>query len=121
MWPGLVSRRAHVVRALNHVCTALYTCHCAAAPHALTARGLCVLVFTPTIAPSSDGVHYGSSCFAENDNSLYPTFGDGSVIPAHTPICPGAEFVSEGSVAGVQYFTYKCTGGDVINYGAPYK
>lgn len=67
------------------------------------------------------GMKYGAGCFGENDNSLYPTFADGSLIPAHTPVCPGPHFVHEGTVTGVQFFTWECTGGDVIDYGAPYR
>mmetsp|Transcript_18904 Transcript_18904/g.63341 ORF Transcript_18904/g.63341 Transcript_18904/m.63341 type:complete len:209 (-) Transcript_18904:730-1356(-) len=66
------------------------------------------------------GVHVGGTCFGTNDNSLFPTYGDGSPIPEGTEICPGAEFYTEGKTAGVQYFTYKCAG-TVIDYGAPYK
>jgi hypothetical protein len=69
----------------------------------------------------SHGVRFGGNCFGENNASANPFYFDGSPIPEHTPVCPGAQFVHEDSTAGVQYFTYKCTSGDVINYGGPYK
>ncbi|KAG8459822.1 hypothetical protein KFE25_014385 [Diacronema lutheri] len=72
-------------------------------------------------AAEGHGVRYGGSCFGENDSMVNPTYADGSPIPDHTLVCPGPVFELEGSVAGVQYFTYKCTEGDVIDYGAPYK
>jgi hypothetical protein len=72
-------------------------------------------------AAEGHGVHYGSSCFGENDSTLNPFGGNGNAIPAHTAICPGFTFHEEGAVAGVQYFIYTCEDGDVIDYGAPYK
>ena len=71
-------------------------------------------------AAEGHGVHYGASCFGENDSVLNPLDGNGIPIPEHTPVCPGFTFAEEGAIAGVQYFVYTCDG-PVIDYGAPYK
>lgn len=72
-------------------------------------------------AASKHGVLFGSTCFGTNDGTANPEDKDGVPIPPNTAVCPGAEFVLEGKTAGVTYFTYACTGGPVLDYGAPYK
>mmetsp|Transcript_12776 Transcript_12776/g.34181 ORF Transcript_12776/g.34181 Transcript_12776/m.34181 type:complete len:182 (+) Transcript_12776:136-681(+) len=66
------------------------------------------------------GVHYGSTCFGTNDGSLYPFDAQGNDIDGRQ-ICPGATFLREGKNTGIQFFTYTCAEGNVINYGGKHK
>jgi len=74
---------------------------------------ICMLSGFHSIA-EKHGMKFGGSCF---DNNAVDTahFGTG-------PVCPGATFESaDKGPVGIQMFTYKCTGGSVVDYGGPYK
>jgi hypothetical protein len=59
------------------------------------------------------GMHFGGTCF--DDNAIETDHFGTDVV------CPGASFSRESKYAGIRMFTYKCTGGTVIDYGGPYK
>jgi hypothetical protein len=67
------------------------------------------------------GIKYGGDCFGDSDDIDDHTYADGTKIHSGTPVCPGYTYEHSGKVAGVEFFQYRCNGGDVINYGAPYK
>lgn len=76
----------------------------------------CTMICLPTglrTVASRHGMRFGGTCF--EPNRIEPeTYGTAVV-------CPGAEYVASYAFLGIPMHTFHCAGGEVIDFGMPYK